>query len=203
MLADDIIEPVTGPVSWVSSLVIVNKPRQPGKISICVDNRAANTALLRQRHVMPTLDDLIHQLNGSRVFSKLDLRNALLQLELEPNSRYITTFSSLIGLFRYKRLNFGLSVNSELFQSTLSQILSPIAGRIINVCADILVHAPSVHERDIALEAVAKKFAECGLTLHKEKCLLNQSQISFYGCVFSADGISVHPDRIKFLFLSS
>jgi hypothetical protein len=199
MLADDIIEPVTGPVSWVSPLVIVNKPRQPGKIRICVDNRAANTAILRQRHVMPTLDDLIHQLNGSRVFSKLDLRNAFLQLELEPNSRYITTFSSHIGLFRYKRLNFGLSVSSELFQSTLSQILSPIAGRVINVCDDILVHAPSVHEHDIALEAVAKKLAECGLTLHKEKCLLNQSQISFYGCVFSADGISVHPDRIKFL----
>jgi hypothetical protein len=80
MLADDIIEPVTGPVSWVSPLVIVNKPRQPGKIRICVDTRAANTAILRQRHVMPTLDDLIHQLNGSRVFSKLDLRNAFLQL---------------------------------------------------------------------------------------------------------------------------
>jgi hypothetical protein len=183
MLADDIIEPVTGPVSWVSPLVIVNKPRQPGKIRICVDNRAANTAILRQRHVMPTLDDLIHQLNGSRMFSKLDLRHAFLQLELEPNSRYITTFSSHIGLFRYKRLNFGLSVSSELFQSTLSQILSPIAGRVINVCDDILVYAPSVHERDIALETVAKKLAECGLTLHKEKSLLNQSPISFYGCL--------------------
>ena len=87
MLADDIIEPVTGPASWVSPLVIVNKPKQPGKIRICVDSRWANTAILRQRHVMPTLDDLIHQLNGSQVFSKLDLRNAFLQLELEPNSR--------------------------------------------------------------------------------------------------------------------
>ena len=198
MLADDIIEPVTGPASWVSPLVIVNKPKQPGKIRICVDSRWANTAILRQRHVMPTLDDLIHQLNGSQVFTKLDLRNAFLQLELAPYSRYITTFSSHIGLFRYKRLSFGLSVSSELFQSTISQLISNIPG-VINICDDILIHAASVVEHDRTLDAVAKRLADSGLTLHKEKCQLNQAEISFYGCVFSASGVSVNPERIRFL----
>ena len=60
---------------------------------------------------MPTLDDLIHRLNCSRNFSQPDLRNAFLQLELEPNSRYIVTFNSHVGSFRYKSLSFGLLIS--------------------------------------------------------------------------------------------
>jgi hypothetical protein len=107
-------------------------------------------------------------------------------------------FSSHIGLFRYKRLSFGSSVSSELFQNAISQLISNIPG-VINVCDDLMVHAATVSEHDKVLNAVAKRLADNGLTLHKEKCLLNQAEILFYGCVFSANCISVHPDRIRFL----
>ena len=86
---------------------IVTPPKTNGDVRICVDIRMANKAIERERHPMPTIDELIHDLNGSNVFSKMDLKAGYNQLVLEEESRPITTFSTHIGLFRYKRLNFG------------------------------------------------------------------------------------------------
>ena len=67
----DIIEPVTGPTTWVSPIVVV--PKSSGQVRICVGMREANKAVKRQKHLMPTIDDLVADLNGATVFSKLDL----------------------------------------------------------------------------------------------------------------------------------
>lgn len=66
------------------------------------DMRKANTAIQRERHVTPTIYDVILDLNGAKVFSKLDLNAGYHQLELHPESRNITTFSTHVGLRRCK-----------------------------------------------------------------------------------------------------
>ena len=68
----DIIEKVEGPTPWTSPIVVV--PKSDGEVRICVDMREPNQAIKRTKHPMPTLDDLISDLNGSTVFSKLDLQ---------------------------------------------------------------------------------------------------------------------------------
>ena len=65
---------------------------------MCIDMREANKAIGREKHPMPTLDDLVADLNGATVFSKLDMSQAYHQLELDEASRYITTFSTHVGL---------------------------------------------------------------------------------------------------------
>ena len=74
-----------------------------------------NRAIKRTRHVIPTVEKLRHDLNGARVFSKLDLANGFHQLELDEESRNITTFSTHMGLRRYCRLNFGTNSAPEIF----------------------------------------------------------------------------------------
>ena len=69
--------------------------------------RAANEGIERERQIMPTIQDFKAEVNGSKFFSKIDLKQAYHQLELEPESRYVTTFSTHEGLYRYKRLNYG------------------------------------------------------------------------------------------------
>ncbi|CAB3993230.1 Hypothetical predicted protein [Paramuricea clavata] len=98
------IEKVYGPTPWVSPLLVVPKPKHPEKVRLCVDMRVANKAIDRERHITPTIDDLINDLNGATLFSKLDLNQGYHQLELAPESRYITTFSTHKGLQRYTRL---------------------------------------------------------------------------------------------------
>ena len=89
-LQQDIIEPAVGPTPLVSPVVLVPKPKQPGGVRLCVDIREANKAISRERHLLPTLDKVIHDLNGATVFSTLDLNQGYHQLLLHPDSRHIT-----------------------------------------------------------------------------------------------------------------
>ena len=68
--------------------------------------RDANKAIRRTRHVTPTVEELVSDLNDASVFGKVDLRSGYHQLELDPESRCITTFSTHEGLYRYKDLSF-------------------------------------------------------------------------------------------------
>ena len=77
-----IIERVYGPTPWVSPLVIT--PKKNREVRVCMDKRMENQAIIRERHPMPTVDDLIHTRNGVTVSSKLDLRAGYHQLSLSP-----------------------------------------------------------------------------------------------------------------------
>ena len=68
-------EPVDGPTPRVSPLVVTPKPKNPDEIRLGIDMRQPNRAILRERHIKPTIDDLIHDLNGATVFSKIDLNS--------------------------------------------------------------------------------------------------------------------------------
>ena len=81
--------------------------------------RDANKAIRRTRHVTPTFEELVSDLNGATVFGKTDRRSGYHQLELDPESRYITTFSTHVGLYRYKRLIFGQNSAAEVSQRTI------------------------------------------------------------------------------------
>ena len=68
----DVIERAEGPTPWISPVVVVPKPN--GDIRLCVDMRQANGAIVREQHLIPTFDEVLHDLNGSTVFSKLDIK---------------------------------------------------------------------------------------------------------------------------------
>lgn len=192
----DIIEPVSGPTPWVSPIVPVPKPRDPNAVRLCVDMRQANVAIKRERHITPTFDDLISSLNGATTFSKIDLKDGYHQLELDEASREITTFSTHVGLRRYKRLNFGINSAAEVFQNTIRQVLQGIEG-VINISDDILVHGKSQEEHDRALHAVFTRLQEAGCTLNEKKCSFNQSELVFFGYKFSKNGIEPDPAKVK------
>ena len=86
-----IIEKVDSATDWISPIVISPK-KDSNEVRICVDMVEANRAIKRTRHVIPTVEELRYDLNGAKVFSKLDLTNGFHQLELDEASRSITTF---------------------------------------------------------------------------------------------------------------
>ncbi|XP_054745936.1 uncharacterized protein K02A2.6-like [Anastrepha obliqua] len=107
-LVQDIIQTVVGPSSWISPIVpYVFKGN--GKMRLCVDMRRANHAVLRENYPLPTFESVMTKLREAKIFSRLDLKWAYHQLELDEESREITTFITHKGLFRYKRLMFGIN----------------------------------------------------------------------------------------------
>lgn len=192
----DIIEKTSGPTPWVSPIVVFPKPKNPNEVRICVDMRKANMAVQRERHLTPTVDEIINDLNGACVFSKLDLRSGYHQLELAPESRYITTFSTHKGLYRYKRLLFGLSSAAEVFQHTIQNVLNGIPN-VKNISDDIIVFGKTQAEHDTALQAVLQRLRDNNLTLNEDKCEYNKTTIDFYGYSFSSKGISADPKKVE------
>lgn len=196
----DVIEKVDGPTPWVSPIVVV--PKKNNGVRVCIDMRIANNAIAREKHPMPTLDDLISDLNGSTVFSKLDLSSAYHQLELAEESRFITTFSTHVGLRRYKRLLFGVNAASEIFQNAISELLSDIPGAK-NLSDDIIVHGKTQDEHDEALKSTLKRLDERGAKLRKEKCVFSVPELTFFGHVFNKEGVSPDPEKVKTINESS
>ena len=87
-------------------------PKKNYSIRICVNMRLPNKANERVRHITPAIDDIITKLNGAQLFSKINLNNGYHQVVLHEESRYITTFTTHVGLRIYKRLMFGINAAS-------------------------------------------------------------------------------------------
>ena len=100
MVERNIIEEVTEPSRWVSNLVIV--PKKSGDLRVCCDLREVNKAVIRERYVLPKVDDTLHALRGSRYFAKIDAKSGFLQLMLAEELRYITTFLTPRGCYCFQ-----------------------------------------------------------------------------------------------------
>ena len=118
---------------------------------MCGDMRSLNIAIKRKRHSIPTINELMNDLNGATFFSKLDLNQCYNQLELEESSRYVT-FATHVRLRQFTRLNFGICGAAEVFQETIRQALAGIRG-VINLSDNILVYGQTQAEHNDNLRA--------------------------------------------------
>lgn len=131
LLDDDIIERVKDePTPWIFPIVCVPK-KNPEKIRVCVDMREANKTIIRERHLMPTTDELIHDLNGASVFSKLDLRQGWSSNLPVARSRhsthmsaYFDTSASFLECLPHRKFFKRLSV--MLFKEFVEQRIYPM-----------------------------------------------------------------------------
>ncbi|XP_062537778.1 uncharacterized protein K02A2.6-like [Armigeres subalbatus] len=151
LLKRDIIEKKIGPASWVSPLVVVGKAN--GEPRLCLDLRRVNEAVVRERHPMPIVDDYLARIGKGKIWSKLDIREAFMQIELAEESRDATTFITAQGLFRFKRLPFGLVTAPELFQKAMDEILSGCEGTFWYI-DDVIVEGETLEQHDERLQKV-------------------------------------------------
>ena len=190
-----IIKDAKGPTPWVSPLVVFPKPKDPENLRICVDMRCPNVAIKRENYLTPTADDFVHGLNGSTVFSKLDLTSAYHQIELDEQSRYITTFATHVGLKRYTRLNYDTNSAAEIFDNLVHQLISDISGTL-SIADNIIVFGKDFSCHDKALKLLLDRLSEKGLTVNPKKCVFYQCSVEFFGYVFSNEGSSASPNKV-------
>ncbi|XP_043471652.1 uncharacterized protein K02A2.6-like [Leptopilina heterotoma] len=182
----DVIEPVTKPCKWVSPMVPILK--ENGDVRICVDMRCPNKAIIRKNHPIPTMHQLLPKFRKATVFSKLDISNAFHQIEIDENSRYITTFITSKGLFRYKRLMFGITCAPENFQNIMETMLLGCEG-VVNFIDDIVVFGSDEKEHSMRLRHVLQVLRENNVLLNENKCIFNAKEIKFLGHRLSSEGI--------------
>ena len=194
MLDNGVIEKSTKPSPWVSNIVVV--PKQSGGIRLCCDYRELNKAIIRERHVLPKVDDTLNSLSGSRYFAKIDARSGFLQLSLAEESRHLTTFITNSGCFQFKRVPFGLSDISETFQRVMEEILFGLDGVEISV-DDVIVHARTIDELIVRLRKVFERCRQRNLKLNPSKCEFGLTEIKVLGHVVTSQGIKPDPAKTK------
>ena len=194
LMEKDIIEKVDGPSPWVSPVVVTPKPN--GDIRLCVDMRRANEAIIRERHPIPTIDEVLERLNGSTVFSKIDLRWGFHQVELDEASRAITTVALDENLYRYKRMMFGITSAPEKYQNIVAQVISGCNGTL-NIADDLIVHGQNQTAHDENLFRLLERLEEKGLTVGLPKCRFRQPHVEFYGLRLGSHGVEPTAEKVN------
>ena len=145
MEAMGVISKVDLPTPWCAGMVVV--PKRSGAVRICVDLKPLNESVLREVHPIPTVDDILGELSGATIFSKLDANSGFWQIPLAAKSRLLTTFITPFGRYCFNKLPFGISSAPELFQKRMSILLEGLDG-VVCLMDDVLVVGKNQHEHD-------------------------------------------------------
>ena len=187
-----VISKVNEPSAWCAGMVAVPKPN--GSVRICVDLRPLNLCVMRETFPLPTVDDVLAQLSGATIFSKLDANSGFWQVPLAPQSRHLTTFITHFGRYQFNKLPFGISSAPEVYQKRMSMLLEGLKG-VLCLIDDVLVFGHTETEHDHRLHAVLGRIQSSGATLNVNKCAFRQTRIKFLGHIIDKNGVSADPDK--------
>ena len=194
------IRKVEEPTDWVSSLVVVEKPN--GKLRVCIDPVHLNQALKRSHYPLPVIEDVLPDLADVKVFSKADLKDGFLHVELDDESSLLTTFQTPWGRYCWKRMPFGISPAPELFQQKLDQNLEGLPG-VHRIFDDLLITGKGAtmseasFDHDKNLRSLLERCQERNIKLNREKFEFKCPQVPFIGHLLTSEGLKPDPKKVE------
>ena len=189
-----IVSDVDGPTDWVSNLVVVEKKDK--SLRLCLDPKPLNSAILRERFVIPTPADVQSQLAGKRVFSVIDMKDGYWHVGLTEASSYLTTFHTPWGRKRFLRMPFGICSASEVMQKRNESAFGDIRGVHI-IADDIIVAAKDDNEHDQILLALFNRAKEMGVRFNEKKIQFKVNSVQYMGHIVSEEGLKADDDKIN------
>ncbi|KAK1681098.1 hypothetical protein QYE76_041946 [Lolium multiflorum] len=194
MLSKGLIRPSASP--WGSPVIFVDK--RDGTIRLCVDYRKLNDVTIKNKYPLPKIDDLFDQMNGAKVFSKIDLRTGYHQLKVRESDIPKTAFATRYGLYEYTVMSFGLTNAPAYFMNLMNKVFMEYLDKFVVVFIDyILVYSKTEEEQEEHLRLVLGTLRKHQLYAKFSKCQFWLKEVGFLGHVLSAGGLSVDPSLIK------
>ena len=195
MIAGDILEPQIEPTPWVNSATYPVKPT--GEVRPCLDCVPLNKAIIREKHTPPTVEEIAHKLAGARYFTKGDAFKAFLHVHLSKKSRELTIFgTNTHGRLCYKRMPFGMKMSQDVFQIQMDRILEQCPG-VIGIHDDVIIYGYTWEGHDANLINFLNVCQMEGLCLSSKKLELRHDRVSFFGAIYSREGVEPDPKKIQ------
>lgn len=178
MLDMDVIEEAE--CEWASPILFVPKP--DGTIRFCVDYRRLNAMTVRDSYPIPRMDECIDSLGDATIYTALDANCGYWQIEIDENDRDKTAFVSHQGLYRFKRMPFGLRNAPGTFQRAADVILAKVKWTTALVYLDdVIVYSRTKEEHYEHLRTVLSLLKDAGVSLKFPKCQFFQDTCDYLG----------------------
>ena len=174
----NIIEP-SHSVDWCTPIVPVRKPDK--SIRLCVEYREINKVTPLDRHIIPTLPEILDRVGHAAVLSKIDLTSGFHQIQVDPQSRDFTTFLSPKGKFRFTRMPFGLKNAPSHFQRCMEKVLEPVVDCAAVYIDDIVFFSEDWDSHVTHLKRVFECFEKAQLTAKLSKCSFGKQKLQYLG----------------------
>nr|GEU39543.1 putative reverse transcriptase domain-containing protein [Tanacetum cinerariifolium] len=188
------IRPSSSP--WGAPVLFVKK--KDGSFWMCIDYRKLNKLTVKNRYPLLRIDDLFNQLQGSRVYSKIDLRSGDHQLRVREEDIPKTAFRTCYGHCEFQEIPFGLTNVPAVFMDLMNWVCKPYLDRFVIVFIDdILIYSKSRKEHEGYLKLILKLLKEEELYVKFLKCEFWLSKVQFLSHVIDSEGIHVDPAKIE------
>ena len=188
------IRPSTSP--WGAPVLLVKK--KDGGKRLCIDYRGLNSVTIKNKYPLPRIDDLFDQLNGAKVFSKLDLRSGYHQVKVRKDDIPKTALRTRYGHYEFQVMPFGVTNAPAVFMDLMNRIFSPYLDQFVVIFIDdILIYSKTEEEHAEHLRIVLETLRREKLYAKLSKCEFWMKSISYLGHVVSEEGISVDPNKVQ------
>ena len=193
MVKSGIIEPVTEPSTWVSPSLVIPKP--DGSVRLVVDYTGLNKYVKRPIHPFPSAMDVSASIPASaKWFVVLDAVKGYWQIELDEESRALTTFLTPYGRFRYCRAPMGLNASGDEYCSRGDKALAGLSN-VRKIVDDILVVGNNLDELRSKTKQVLERCNESGITLSSSKAQIGRA-VKFAGYIIASEGVRPDPEKV-------
>ena len=182
---------------WASAVVLVRK--KDGSLRFFIDLRKLNAQTVKNAYSLPRIEDSLDSLNGSCIFTSIDLKAGYWQVEMNPESIPLTAFTvGPLGFYKCVKMPFRLTNAPATFQRLMETCVGDLH---LNWCIiyldDVVIFSRMPEEHLEQLDAVFTEIGEAGLKLKPSKCEFFKCRIAYLGHIVLDKGIETDPKKIQ------
>ncbi|MCO5553261.1 hypothetical protein L7F22_006782 [Adiantum nelumboides] len=187
------VRPSSSP--FCSPVLLVQK--KDGTYRMCVDYRALNRITIKNRFLVPRVEDLFDKLQDSTYFSRIDLKSGYHQIRIVDEDIVKTAFRTTFGLYEYLVMPFGLTNAPATFNRMMERIFRPHRNFTGVFFDDVIIYSKTIEEHKEHLKVIFQALRDYKLYVNKKKSEFFLQEIQYLGHIISKNGIRMDPAKLE------